>query len=120
MATLFLLGRILFGGFFVYNGYGHIKNLEGTTGYAKSKGVPFAKLSVLVSGIVLVLGGIGVMFLFHVRFALFILASFLIVTTYMMHQFWKVSDPMHKMSEQIAFQKNVALLGAIFMLMVLL
>jgi putative oxidoreductase len=39
--VLFLIGRILFGGYFIYNGYNHLKNLSMMSGYAKTKGVPF-------------------------------------------------------------------------------
>jgi hypothetical protein len=34
----------------------------------------------------------------------------------MMHAFWKVTDPMHKMSETINFTKNLALIGALLMM----
>lgn len=41
---------------------------------------------------------------------------FLLPVTFMVHTFWKTSDPMEKMSERIQFEKNMALLGAALML----
>lgn len=112
MAIIFLIGRILFGGYFIMNGYNHFKNLSGTTGYAQSKGVPNAKTAVIVGGVLLVLGGLGIVLGVFPRFAVLLLEIFLIPVTYKMHQFWKITDPMQKMGEQINFTKNVALIGA--------
>ncbi|MEI6400149.1 MAG: DoxX family membrane protein [bacterium] len=120
MMTLFIIGRVLFGGFFVLSGYKHFKNLAGMAGYAQSKGIPSPKLMVVLSGIMLLLGGLGVVFFVYVKIALLLLALFLIPTTFMMHQFWKATDPMRKMNESIGFQKNLALLGAIIMLFLVL
>ena len=36
---------------------------------------------------------------------------------FMMHAFWKVQDPMAKMSERVNFTKNMALLGAALILL---
>ncbi len=112
MSLLFLLGRILFGGYFIMNGYNHFKNLSGTTGYAQSKGVPSPKLAVIVTGLLLVLGGLGIVFGVFPRLAVLLLELFLIPVTFKMHQYWKISDPMQKMGEQINFNKNIALIGA--------
>ena len=71
MTTLFLIGRILFGGFFFLSGFSHFKNLSGSTGYAQSKGVPMPKISVIVTGIMLLLGGASIIFDSYIKFGLF-------------------------------------------------
>lgn len=119
MMYLFLLGKVLFGGFFIMSGYNHFKNLVAYTGYAQSKGVPMAKLAVLVTGIMLILGGAGVLLGIYVQCALVLLALFLIFTTPKMHTYWKISDPMMKAGERVNFYKNVALLGGVLMLLAL-
>ncbi len=117
MAYLFLLGRLLLGGFFFVSGINHFKNLASYTGYAQSKGVPMAKQAVFLTGVMLVLGGAGVILGVYIKLSVILLAIFLVVTTYQMHQYWKVTDPMVKMGEQINFKKNLALLGAVLMLL---
>ncbi len=117
MDNLFLLGRLLLGGYFIMNGYNHIKNVASLTGYAKSKGVPYAREGVLVSGAMLLLGGLGILLWIEVEFAVLLLSIFLIVATYQMHQYWKISDPMHRMGEHVNFYKNLALLGAVILLL---
>jgi putative oxidoreductase len=47
---------------------------------------------------------------------LWLIVIFLVPTTFIMHQFWKVSDPMMKMGETINFTKNIALIGSALML----
>jgi len=113
--TIFILGRIIFGAYFLYNGLNHLKSHKAMTGYAKSKGVPSAQLAVIVSGLMLVLGGLGFILNMYIYESVIMLLVFLIITTFMMHAFWKISDPMQKMGEQVNFTKNMALIGALLM-----
>jgi putative oxidoreductase len=115
--TLLYFGRILFGGYFAYNGFNHFKMLEMMSGYAKSKGAPMPKLSVAFSGLMLIVGGLGTLFDVLPIIGFVALALFLIPVTFIMHAFWKVQDPGAKMGEMINFTKNLALLGAVFILL---
>lgn len=112
MDYLFLVSRILFGGYFVINGINHFRHLSGTASYAASKGVPYPKLAVAFTGALLLLGGLGIVLGLYVRFAVLLLIVFLIPVTFKMHQYWKIGDPMQKMGEKINFQKNLALAGS--------
>ncbi len=53
---LFLIGRIIVGGYFLMAGFNHFTNVKMMAGYAKSKGTPGAGAAVVGSGILLVLG----------------------------------------------------------------
>ena len=117
MIYLFLLGRVLLGGYFIMSGYNHFKNLQSYNGYAQSKGVPMPKLAVLVTGAMLALGGLGVLLGVWVNLAILLLALFLIFVTPKMHAYWTITDPMMQMSERVNFYKNLALLGAVLMLL---
>jgi uncharacterized membrane protein YphA (DoxX/SURF4 family) len=118
METIVLyLGRIFFGGFFVFNGFNHFKMLDMMSGYAKSKGAPLPKLSVAVSGLLLLVGGVSVLFNVLPSIGLAALVLFLIPVTFIMHAFWKVQDPTAKMHEMVNFTKNLALLGAVLILL---
>ena len=116
---LFLLGRILYGGFFVLGGINHFTNLAMMSGYAGSKGVPAAKAGVVVSGLLVLVGGALVIVGAHITIAVVCLAVFLLPVTYLMHDFWNEKEMMGKINQQVNFQKNVALLGAaLFLLMI--
>ncbi|MCE9585299.1 DoxX family protein [Candidatus Nomurabacteria bacterium] len=113
MLYLFVVGRILLGVYFLISGYNHFKNLKMLTGYADSKGVPMPATSVVLTGLMMVLGGAGVLLGIYTQISILLLVVFLIITTFMMHQFWTVADPMQKMGEEINFKKNLALVGAL-------
>jgi len=115
--TVLYLGRLLFGGYFIYGGFNHFKMLDMMSGYAKSKGVPVPKLSVAFSGLLLLIGGFSVLVNVLPSVGLVALVLFLIPVTLSMHAFWKIQDPAAKMHEMVNFTKNIALLGAVCILL---
>jgi putative oxidoreductase len=115
--TLLYIGRILFGGYFAYNGFNNLIMFDMMSGYAKSKGAPMPKLSVALSSLLLIVGGISVLFDVLPSVGLVALVLFLIPVTFIIHPFWKIQDPAAKMGEMINFAKNVALLGAVLILL---
>jgi putative oxidoreductase len=117
MEYIILLGRILLGGFFIYGGYNHIRNLEMVSGYAQSKGVPSPKAASVVSGVLLLIGGLSVLLGVYPDVGVIALVLFLAPVSFKMHAFWKVQDPMAKMGERVNFQKNIAILGAVLILL---
>ena len=117
MIYLFILGRILLGGYFLQNAYNHFKNADGLTGYAQSKGVWSPKIAVLITGIMMLLGGLGILFGVYIEYAVALLVLFLLGTLWKMHRYWEVADPMMRMGEHVNFYKNLALIGALFMIL---
>ena len=119
MDILVLIARILFVGLFLSSGYGHLAQGAAMTGYAQSKGVPGARIMVLVSGILIVVGALMLLLgIWGDLGALFIFA-FLTPTAVLMHGFWKETDPMGRMTEQIQFSKDIALAGGALAFLVL-
>lgn len=116
---IFLIGRIIFGGYFIYNAYNHLAHHKNLIGYAKMKGVPMPSTAVFLSGLIMLLGGLSVVFDVRMVLGLWLIIIFLIPTTFMMHAFWKEKDPSTKMSENIAFMKNMALVGGSLMMIAL-
>ena len=111
MDYIFLLSRVIFGGYFVMSGYGHLRHLPGTTGYAASKRVPMPKLAVIGTGILMILSGLGIISGILVTYAVGGIVLFLFVVSFKMHAFWKEVDPGAKMNEKIHFTKNMAVLA---------
>ncbi len=115
MDTLFLIGRIIVGLYFAFNGMNHFSNLNMMTGYAQSKGVPSPRLAVIVTGLLLLLGGLSLLTGYQSDVGIILLLIFLLPTTFMMHNFWKVEDQQMKMMEMVNFMKNFALIGSLLM-----
>ncbi len=99
------------------SGFSHLKNLKMLTGYAQSKKVPMPSLAVSLTGLMMIIGGLGILLGVYIELSVLLLAVFLFVTSIQMHQYWKVSDQMTRMGEEINFKKNMALLGAVLMLL---
>jgi len=112
---LFLLGRILFGGFFLMNALNHFTKTGMMAQYASSKKVPSPRYAVLLSGLLLLFGGLGILLGVQVKYAVLLLVVFLAVVSFTMHNFWAIQDPMQKQLEMVQFLKNMALLGAALM-----
>jgi len=109
--VLFLLGRLVFGLVLAFMSVGHFTNTEFMAGYAEAKGVPAPELSVVASGVTLLLGALGVAAGVFPVVAAGALAVFFLLTALLMHDFWNVGEE-EKQNEIIQFQKNVALFGA--------
>jgi putative oxidoreductase len=114
---ILLVGRILFGGFFIMSGINHFRNLGMLSGYAESKNVPFPRLAVTGTGVMLVVGGASVLLGIVPIVGLIVLILFLLSTLATMHDFWNLKDPQQRATEQVNFLKNVALIGASLALM---
>jgi len=116
---VFVLGRILFGGFFVLGGLNHFQNLGMMSGFVQSKGVPTAKPAVAVSGLLIIVGGVSVILGYHVRIGLACIVLFLVPVTLLMHNYWVETEMMPRINQRVNFQKNLALLGAALMMLMI-
>lgn len=112
MTVAMAIGQILFALIFVNSGISHLTKLDAMTGYAKYKKVPAAKLSVVLSGLMILVGGIFVGLGIYADLGALLLAIFLIPTAFLMHNFWKETDATAKMNETISFFKDLSLAGA--------
>jgi putative oxidoreductase len=115
--AIFILGRVIFGAYFVYSGLHHFIDEKMLTGYAKHKGVPSPRLAVLLSGAMLIVGGLGFLANMYTQQSALLLIIFLVPTTFMMHAFWKDGEASAKANDRIAFMKNCALIGALLMML---
>jgi uncharacterized membrane protein YphA (DoxX/SURF4 family) len=112
---VFLIGRIIAGGFFLMNGFNHFAKLNMMAGYAKSKGTPAPALAVGGTGAILLLGGTSLLLGYHPIIGAALLVIFLLGVSFGIHTFWAVQDPQAKTAEMTNFLKNMALLGLVLM-----
>lgn len=117
MKVPFLLGRLLFGGFFLYNGINHLKERKTLGQYAQSKNVPQPEAMVAASGVLLLAGGASILLGIKPKYGAAAIIGFLLGVSPVMHDFWKQEDPAQRMNDMINFSKNLALLGGALALM---
>lgn len=109
MKYIALFGRILFSLIFVMASIGHFS--KQTIEYVASQGIPLASIAVPLSGVIALTGGLSVALGYKVKWGALLLGSFLVPVTFMMHNFWAVSDPMMAQMHQAMFMKNLSILG---------
>jgi uncharacterized membrane protein YphA (DoxX/SURF4 family) len=117
MKAPFLIGRMLFGGFFLYNGINHLRNHEAMAPYAESKGVPAPDLAVKLSAIPLIVGGASILLGAKPKVGAMAILGFLAGISPVMHDFWRHDDAEKRTSDMINFMKNMALAGGALALM---
>jgi uncharacterized membrane protein YphA (DoxX/SURF4 family) len=117
MKAAFLIGRVVFGGFFLYNGIHHLKQRKQMGQYADSKNVPMAEAVVVATGVTLIAGGTSILLGIKPKLGTAAIAGFLAGVSPVMHNFWNIEDPQQRMNETINFSKNMALLGSAVALM---
>lgn len=110
MDYVLLAARILFAFMFLGSGLNHFKHTEAMTGYAQFKKVPMAKLSVQVSGLLCILGGLSVILGVWTDLGALVLSVLLVAMAVKMHDFWN-ADAASKQIETIGFLKNISMAG---------
>ena len=119
MDTAFLIGRIIFGSYWLMAALNHFKNLKYMSEYAKAKGTPFPKLAVAGTGAILSAGGLSMLLGVYPPVGIALLIVFLLGVSIQVHSFWKVDDAQLKQIDVINFTKNMALIGALLMFLLL-
>ncbi len=112
MRAPFVLGRLLFGGYFIMSGINHFKNTGQLTQYAAAKKVPKPDVAVQTTGVALIAGGASILLGVKPKLGAAALVGFLLGVSPIMHDFWKQEDQQQRMNDMINFTKNLALAGA--------
>jgi len=117
MKTVFLVGRIIFGGFFLYSGLHHFQEKKQLAQYAAAKNVPMPDVAVTISGALLMLGGASVLLGVKPKVGTLAIMAFLAGVSPVMHDFWKSEDATRRQNDMVHFMKNIAMLGGAMALM---
>lgn len=111
-----LIGRVVFGGYFIVGGLNHFGQLQGMSQMVAAKGLPAPRVAVLASGALLVLAGASIVVGLYPVGGLLGLVVFLLSAAILFHNFWTVSAGEERINQLTHFLKNVALAGAALML----
>jgi uncharacterized membrane protein YphA (DoxX/SURF4 family) len=117
MRAPFVIGRLIFGGYFLFAGINHFKQTRQLSQYAGSKNVPQPDKAVKATGAVLIAGGASILFGIKPKIGSAAIVGFLAGVSPIMHNFWKQEDPQQRTNDEINFAKNLALAGAALALM---
>jgi putative oxidoreductase len=112
MKAAFVVGRMMFGGFFVYNGINHFLHCKEMAQYAKAKKMPNPEAAVIASGVALVGGGASMILGVQPKLGAAAIVGFLATASPAFHNFWDHEDPNRRQNELAHFTKNLAMAGA--------
>lgn len=109
--SMFLVGRVLVGLFYLFTGANHFLDLGPMTAYADSMGVPLPAIAVMLSGLLLLAAGISFLVGLWPELGILALVIFYVPVSVSMHPFWTMTGEAAQ-TEMISFIKNMALLGS--------
>ncbi|WP_391560410.1 DoxX family membrane protein [Robertmurraya sp.] len=117
MGWISLVGRVILALYFIYSGVNHFSNYQGMKQYTSYKGVLAPGIAVVVTGLMLLGGGLSILTGYCIGWGVGLLVVFLVASAFLMHNFWTVDDPMTKVGEKNQFMKNIALAAAALLLL---
>ena len=110
---LHLIARVLLSAMFIRSGVRHLTNSKPLAEYAKTVGhIPAPEAAVIVSGLMLLLGGLSILLGVHPRIGAALVFVFLVIAAFTMHAYWKIADPMQRAGQDAQFWKNLTMAGA--------
>jgi putative oxidoreductase len=112
MKAPFVVGRIIFGAFFLNSGINHLRHRKEMKPYVESKGLPAPEIMVTLSAVPLLVGGTSLVLGIKPRLGALAVLGFLAGVSPLMHDFWKTENPQERQQSMIDFMKNMALGGA--------
>lgn len=105
-------GRILMGTFFLLAGFGKLTNIEGTSGYIMSVGLPVPTLLAWGAAVFLLIAGASLITGYKAKYGAIFLALYTMLATFLFHSPGTWAADTSGM-QQLMFMKNVAIFGGL-------
>ncbi len=109
------LARILISAIFVYTGISKLMHFDGTAHMIGEKGVPLAAVATAIAILIELGGAIMIIVGWQTKLAAAIQFVYLIVITFMFHNFWAAPPQLHDL-QLLNFLKNVGIMGGLLIL----
>jgi putative oxidoreductase len=111
-----LLGRWVIAWFFLSEAYTRASNWNGTIELMALRHIPDAPPLFALALLAMVVGGLALLLGFHVRHGAMVLFAFTLVTTFVMHDYWKIANAIDRAAEYDLFARNMAIAGGLLLL----
>jgi putative oxidoreductase len=112
MDVVELAGRIVFAAIFLDYGFTHLRQRAGMVAFAKSFDAPAPEITVPLSGVMMVLGGLAVALGVWPDVGALLIILFLLPAAFVAHAYWRESDEGMRAVQRAQFWKNISLVGA--------
>lgn len=113
-----IAGRVMLATIFLMSALGNkIPNFSSVSEYMKASGVPMPSIALVGAIAFLLLGSVSIVLGFKARIGAGLLIVFLVLATFYFHNFWAFApDSPEFQPQMIQFMKNLALTGAMVMI----
>jgi putative oxidoreductase len=111
-----LIGRAMMAWFFLSGALGIMGNFEGQAQLMMLSHLPVPQLLLVFVLVVLILGGLSLLFGFHTRAGALLLFAFTLIASMLMHDFWHINNPIDRAADFEIFARNVAIAGGLLLL----
>jgi putative oxidoreductase len=115
-AWLPMVGRVLFSTYFLAMGMSHLVHFREHSAFIGGKGVPLARSATMLTIVMMVSGGVLVLFNWHTSIGGALLFGIIFPAPFFLHHFWNETDSYLRLSEFAHFIKDLALAGAALLL----
>ena len=115
-AWLPMVGRVLFSTYFLAMGMSHLVHFREHAAFIGGKGVPLARSATMLTIVMMVSGGVLVLFHWHTSIGGALLFGIIFPAPFFLHHFWNETDSYSRLSEFAHFIKDLALAGAALLL----
>lgn len=110
-AWILLVGRLLFGAFFVNSAIFHIRSAAMATGYAKSMRFPLPLLAAWPSGVWLVAGSVSIALGIWADLGALMIGLFVVLAAAWFHRYWEIEDQEQRRTQKGNLLRNATFLG---------
>jgi len=111
------LARLLFVSYFVAMGSSHLLKFGEHSAHLARKGVPLPQAATILTVVMMVGGGVLVLFNWHPAFGAALLFGIIFPAPFYLHRFWNETDWYMRLSEFAHFIKDFSLAGAALLLL---
>ena len=111
-----LVGRCMLAGFFLLAALQKIQNWNDTTFYMAQHGIGAIPILLALSIVVEAGAGFALVLGFRTRPMTLILFLYVLVVSFLLHDFWAITDPDLVRAETQLFAKNMAIAGGLLVL----
>jgi putative oxidoreductase len=110
---LLMVGRVLLGGLFVLGGVHHFFQLDFLTKMMTARGVPLAKLTLIVGSVFQAIAGLLLMLGLYVAPAALGLVVFTVIASVMFLNYWDMQGEPREAMKNV-WKSNIAIIGGLF------
>lgn len=119
MESLFIIGRITLGTLAIVAGLSHFFKIGQMSRLAKANKIPLPRQMVFLTGVALILSGLGVAFWLYIEPSLWFLTGFFVAISLFIHRFWTKRGP-ERLTDMRLFLWNMMLAGLLVLTLAVL